>query len=326
MFSFHRPLIPSEAGARARACCCLHPSEAPSTTRPSGGRTAAGGGGRSWRHRHDAAPQRAAQMGDRTGAAARSRRHGAAARGRERGSTGLWRGGGAATCRSQLDLRSADARPGRRACLSGRPPVRTSPTSRGGPVQTCAPPRDWTPGALALSHAGCTTMTTITTTTITPPPFPSFSTAMGPSSAERSAVCFRTLRARDANSRLHFVSATFSAAGLTFTSSRHLLLPPSESSSRRVSCTHDDGQQAVLEPCLSCCWGPHPPIPHSHTRAQLASVFSKRRSTRRGTQPCQPRRSRTGLSLSLPYCFGRGCVNYAAAVRPPRLQVMKGCC
>jgi len=46
-----------------------------------------------------------------------------------------------------------------------------------------------------------------------------------------------TLRARAANSRLHFVSGTFSTAGLQFTTMSILLLPPSESSSSLVNCS-----------------------------------------------------------------------------------------
>lgn len=44
-----------------------------------------------------------------------------------------------------------------------------------------------------------------------------------------------TLRARDANSREHFVSEEFSAAGETLTTMSVLLFPPRESSRRRVS-------------------------------------------------------------------------------------------
>ncbi len=46
-----------------------------------------------------------------------------------------------------------------------------------------------------------------------------------------------TLRAREANSREHLDSDTFSAAGETLTIMMHLELPPRESSSSRVSCS-----------------------------------------------------------------------------------------
>ncbi len=51
----------------------------------------------------------------------------------------------------------------------------------------------------------------------------------------RLAAPSSTFRARDANSREHLVSPTFSTAGLQLTNMTHLLLPPRESSSRRVS-------------------------------------------------------------------------------------------
>eukprot|EP00967_Tisochrysis_lutea_P059101 scaffold75360_cov16-Tisochrysis_lutea.AAC.1 len=58
-----------------------------------------------------------------------------------------------------------------------------------------------------------------------------------------------TFLALDANSREHLVSGTFSAAGLTFTTSTHLLLAPRESSNKRVSCrgsTHTQSSSVQL--------------------------------------------------------------------------------
>jgi hypothetical protein len=52
----------------------------------------------------------------------------------------------------------------------------------------------------------------------------------------RCAAPSSTLRARAAKSSEHLDSFAFSAAGLQLTTSSVLLLPPRESSSRRVSC------------------------------------------------------------------------------------------
>ncbi len=56
--------------------------------------------------------------------------------------------------------------------------------------------------------------------------------------AMRLMYALRTFLALDANSREHFVSDTFSAAGDTLTTSTHLLLEPSESSNKRVNCKY----------------------------------------------------------------------------------------
>jgi hypothetical protein len=53
----------------------------------------------------------------------------------------------------------------------------------------------------------------------------------------RCAAPSSTLRARAAKSSEHLDSLAFSAAGLQLTTSSVLLLPPKESSSRRVSCS-----------------------------------------------------------------------------------------
>uniref|UniRef100_A0A7S3QRT6 Uncharacterized protein n=1 Tax=Dunaliella tertiolecta TaxID=3047 RepID=A0A7S3QRT6_DUNTE len=67
-----------------------------------------------------------------------------------------------------------------------------------------------------------------------------------------SMLCFArprsTFLALDANSREHLVSGTFSAAGLTFTTSTHLLLAPRESSNKRVSLLFRKGMCP-----LRCC-------------------------------------------------------------------------